>query len=490
MAIVDVTSRRGREGRERREVRLLGRLALARVPGRGARQARRCVEERRRPGAGQGAGAADTADAKAAPKKPAGTLKLRDLAAGDRAGRRRSSRRSRSTRRRSSSPTSSSDPEGKGNGLFVKTLADAAASRSRRPHAEKAGYDNLTWSKDGASLAFSSVKDKDKPGEPADDLAVAARAAAGGHGRCQPAGAGRLDAAVQERPGVVEGRQATSTSASSRCQGGGRSGEEGGRHASAISGQAGVSPKPDPKGMRGRRTIPTTSMQILAKTEVDVWHWNDPRIIPQQKMLGTARRTATIAPCCTSPRLAGRRSWCWRTRTLPDVAVPDNARVALGISDVAVPASETTWGEARARRLRRGPRRPARASWSPRGCATRPSLSPDGRFVAFYDDRQWRLYDVATRRDARAHGRARRPAVSTRSTTRRTRRRRTASAGGWTRARRCSFTTATTSGRIPTAGGAPVNLTGGAGRRREITFRVVTLDPESQVARRAASRCC
>ena len=24
---------------------------------------------------------------------------------------------------------------------------------------------------------------------------------------------------------------------------------------------------------------------ILAKVEGDVWHWNDPRIIPQQKML-------------------------------------------------------------------------------------------------------------------------------------------------------------------------------------------------------------
>ncbi len=428
-------------------------------------------------GAGQGAGAADTADAKATPKKLAGTLKLRDLAAA-------SEQDVTFVAAFAFDPASKflayavADPEGKGNGLFVKTLADAAASRVATAAAEKAGYDNLTWSKDGASLAFSSVKDKDKPGDPSTIwLWLPGRPQAAMAVASLQAPAGWMLPFKNELAWSKDGKDLYFGFKPMDPKAAAEAAKKAAVHASAISGQAGVSPKPQPEGNGGKADDPYDFDQILAKTEVDVWHWNDPRIIPQQKLLWDREKDRVYRAVLHLAAPGGPKVVVLADRSLPDVAVPDNARVALGISDVPY-LKETTWAE-RVRDvfvvdLDNGGRKLIASRLRDQA-----SLSPDGRFVVFYNDRKWRLYDVASGATRVLTDAIPFPLYDEEHDTPDTPS--SYGLGGWVDEGAAVLVYDRYDiWRIPAAAGAPVNLTGGEGRRREVTYRVVKLDPESK----------
>ncbi len=53
-----------------------------------------------------------------------------------------------------------SGAEGKGNGVFLKPLADAASAPVAAAAADKGRYESLTWTRDGAALAFLSGVEK------------------------------------------------------------------------------------------------------------------------------------------------------------------------------------------------------------------------------------------------------------------------------------------------------------------------------------------
>ena len=81
---------------------------------------------------------------------------------------------------------------------------------------------------------------------------------------------------------------------------------------------------------------------ILAKVEGDVWHWNDPRIIPQQKMLWEREKDRDL------PRRAARGQRQGRARspasTCPTSPSPRTRALALATSDLPY-LKQTTWGE-------------------------------------------------------------------------------------------------------------------------------------------------
>ncbi|MEX1311651.1 MAG: prolyl oligopeptidase family serine peptidase [Candidatus Sulfomarinibacteraceae bacterium] len=220
---------------------------------------------------------------------------------------------------------------------------------------------------------------------------------------------------------------------------------------------------------------------ILADRKVDVWHWKDPRIIPNQKERWEEHEKDRVYRAVV--HLATGRVVPLADLELPEVEPTDNPGVALGRSDLPY-LREITWdgryadifvvdlgsGERAlvARRLAGG--------WdAPSG-----SLSPDGARVLYYDDGDWFFYDTEK--------------GSTRNLT----------AGlpvpfadedwdypadppGYGH----SEWLEDASGVLlydkydiwlaPVDGGEPRNLTRGVGREQKTVFRVVDLDPESEV---------
>lgn len=136
---------------------------------------------------------------------------------------------------------------------------------------------------------------------------------------------------------------------------------------------------------------PYDTETILAERGVDVWHWRDPRINPQQKILWNREkdRTYTNVVHLDSGRIVGLAD-----PAVPDLSIPDNDSVALARSDVPY-RWESTWTggneDAWVVDLSSGERTLVAERLDGRAL-----LSPDGRFALYYRDGDYFLYDVAT----------------------------------------------------------------------------------------------
>lgn len=129
--------------------------------------------------------------------------------------------------------------------------------------------------------------------------------------------------------------------------------------------------------------------KILSEKEMDVWHWNDPRIKTHEKNSWNQRKSHLYRAVY---HLDEERWIRLADRDMPDVVIPENDRYALGRSQIPY-LKEMTWdgfyndyfivdletGERRkiADRLRTGAR-----------------LSPGGNYVTFFRNRDWHLYDI------------------------------------------------------------------------------------------------
>ncbi|HKJ01758.1 MAG TPA: hypothetical protein VJ997_04865, partial [Longimicrobiales bacterium] len=130
---------------------------------------------------------------------------------------------------------------------------------------------------------------------------------------------------------------------------------------------------------------------ILSGRGVDVWHWKDPVLNPQQKIVWNREQNRTYRAVHhgadgSTVALAGL--------DLPDVDVPGNGRVALGRSDLPY-RWESTWTggatDVYVVELADG----SRAEVAKGLTGGRPVLSPGGGFVAYWDAGDYHLYDVA-----------------------------------------------------------------------------------------------
>lgn len=349
-----------------------------------------------------------------------------------------------------------SAPEGKGNGVFVRPLADPQPQPLTVAQAEKGRYESLAWSKDGAVLAFLSGVEK-------------------------PAAAATLSywsPATREAKMVASSDQAPSgwllpLKNELRWSKDSRRLFFGFRPPTPGAEKAAASTETSKENSDKAAPDPYDTDALLSKVEGDVWHWNDPRIIPQQKLTWEREKDRTYRAVL---HIATGRVVPLADRDLPEVAIPDNPRFALGTSDVPY-RRQTSWDEgardAFVVDLESGAR-----TLVAKGLKGQPSMSPDGRFVAFFDGRGWQLFDtragtsrvvtsslgvVLTEEEHDTPDAA--PAYGL---------------GGWVdEGASLLVYDRYDVWSIPTAGGSAVNLTGKAGRAAAITFRVVDLDRES-----------
>ena len=127
---------------------------------------------------------------------------------------------------------------------------------------------------------------------------------------------------------------------------------------------------------------------ILEKREVDVWHWNDPLINSNQKKQWKKRKDRTYRAVY---HLDSGKCIPLANEEIPYVNVSENSRFSLGSSDVPY-QKLITWDDwfrdYYLVDLRDGSKKRFGVKLN-----DRVSLSPDGKFVVYYHDKHWRLYD-------------------------------------------------------------------------------------------------
>jgi dipeptidyl aminopeptidase/acylaminoacyl peptidase len=226
---------------------------------------------------------------------------------------------------------------------------------------------------------------------------------------------------------------------------------------------------------------------ILEKREVDVWHTDDPLIVPNQKQIWEDEQKRTFA--AVYHLNDGRAVQLGDTVVQLD-DLPENSKTALGSSPVPY-FRERTWvgfqSDVYVVDLEDGARTKVAerhrgggstvASWLGRAVSSGPSLalSPEGRYVVYFQDDQWHMFDVE-RDSSRTltegmdgpfydvdHDYPQpRPGYGI---------------GGWIAGDRAVLIHDKYDvWQFPTDGSDPVNLTGGRGRAENRVFRVLRVD--------------
>jgi dipeptidyl aminopeptidase/acylaminoacyl peptidase len=350
------------------------------------------------------------------------------------------------------------DGDWTGNGVFVRSLAEAEAVPSVVTRAANGRYDSLVWTGDGLRLAVvGAIHESAEPGPASlwiwDSRSRAAREAVAAGGAIAGWHLPFKTELVWSRDGarLFVGLKPGAPAAASPAKPGAKSADA----------------APDPYDFE----------RLLNKVELDVWHWQDARIQTQQKIQWNREKDRTYRAVLHVDRgllvaLGGP--------DLPDVEVPENATVALATTPVPY-LREATWDEGYRDvfvvNLADGMR-----TQVARKLTGRAALSPDGRTVAYFNDRAWFLYDIQKRTTVNVTSRlgvafddewhdtpSTAPAHGL---------------GGWVdRGAALIVYDRYDVWQIPVGGGAPVNLTGGEGRRHQVTFRLVQTDPDESGVR-------
>ncbi len=260
-----------------------------------------------------------------------------------------------------------SAPQGEGNGAYLRHLGQDGTEETLA-HLEKGRYTHLVWAKEVSRLAFleAAVED-DEPGD--------ARLHTWDQGGAR---------SVASRDDAPEGW----TIPSKNDLAWSRDGER------LFFGFKPVEDEEDQEDEDEEPFDPYDVEAILEKREVDVWHWNDPLIVPNQKKQWKQEKDRTYR--AVYHRGSGEVT-ALADLEMRQILTSENSRSALGLADTPY-LKEVTWdgrysdlyvvdlvsGERQLvrERLRRG-----------RGGRSL-SLSPGGRFVVFYQAGDWHLFDA------------------------------------------------------------------------------------------------
>ncbi len=221
-------------------------------------------------------------------------------------------------------------------------------------------------------------------------------------------------------------------------------------------------------------SIPQDS--LTNKAIYDLWHWQDTRLQPTQaRQAGADRNRSYTAIYHPKPRTVLRLT----DDSLPNVTLSDNGRIGLAVTSVPY-QMESIEGEGGSDVYLVDALTGARtmiATKLERGA----QLSPNAKYVTWFDKDQWHAYDIATKqlRTVTADIKNIRFSQETWSTPS------TPAAwgmSGWTMDDRFMLINDRYDIWVvdPKAAVAPRRLTGGVGRSRQHTFRVVNLDPEDR----------
>jgi len=370
-------------------------------------------------------------------------------------------------------------PDGSGDGLYLLDLAEAGLTPAALDTASFLHIETLAWWEEGVGLAWVSAVENEK-GDPepgalliwsGDDVRTAVAVDDVPQGWILPAENTLRWTKDGER--LFFGYRLASLEDDSAAKAAARDERE-----EPEGGAAEEEEEPfDPYDMD----------KILADRSVDVWHTDDPLIIPNQKRQWNRERDRTYEAVYH----VRRRRAVQLADTLVELrGYPDNPKRALAASSAPYRKERTWTGSLSdlyvvsltdgsrtlvAERLEGGGS--AVGQWVRPSGASEPdmSLSPGGRYVAYYQDRDWHLFDAE------------------RSTTRNL----TGGLGipfsdedhdypnappgygvvGWIEGERgVLIQDKYDVWQFPTGGGEPVNLTGGEGRAARRSLRVLQVD--------------
>ncbi|OGD28748.1 MAG: hypothetical protein A2Y56_15895, partial [Candidatus Aminicenantes bacterium RBG_13_63_10] len=349
-------------------------------------------------------------------------------------------------------------PEARDNGLYARLLSREGAPEKAVVQEAGVRYSNLAWPEKENRLAFTAaaLDDQDRTGP--------------GTLWIWEAGPGRLRKAVEPQAvlsgwGIPEKNRLVWT-------------KDGRRLFFGIKPLARFDVEQKKKDEDPAREEDLTDPEkILAKREVDVWHWNDPLINSQQKKAWSRlkEKLYTSVYHLDSGRMAALAG-----EDVPLVEPVENSALALGLSDVPY-LKDKTWDEEYFDlyliSLADGSRKKI-ASRLASTYSSRPSQSPGGRYVAYYDRRHWFLYDGRLQKTRNLtesldvsfadedHDTPGSPPGY--------------GVAGWLEGDQAVLINDKFDvWAFPAGGGAPMMLTAGEGRLQNRVFRVVNTDPEA-----------
>jgi dipeptidyl aminopeptidase/acylaminoacyl peptidase len=261
-------------------------------------------------------------------------------------------------------------PDGKANGLFLRELGKAGLPEVPVHRAERAAYRNLSWSDAEGRLAFVAGNQDDK-------------------GRVRDCSLWRWDART--------GKAAEAVAAAAAPSGwiipakNALAWSKDGKRLFFGLKPADMEEPPEPE-KKDDKEAPVDLFDgdaILAKREVDVWHWNDPLINSHQKKMWNRFKDQTYTAVLHADT---GRMVPLADRDMPNVETGDQVRHLLGSSEIPY-LKEVTWdGNYRDVFL------VGLADGSRKMILTRhggrPSLSPRGMAVTYYEKGDWFLLDT------------------------------------------------------------------------------------------------
>jgi dipeptidyl aminopeptidase/acylaminoacyl peptidase len=347
------------------------------------------------------------------------------------------------------------EPVGKGNGLFRRTLAFADLPEAPILLLEKGSFKNLAWSEAGTRLAFLGGIQDDKGVVEACSLWL-------WDGK-SPKEVQKVDAASALKDSIIPPRNQLDWT------------EDGRRLFFGVKPKGPEKPE-EPGEEAGEPELGDLfdREKILAEREVDVWHWNDPIINSQQKKVWNRMKDRTLTAVYHT---GSGKTIVLADAEMPDVVTADNPDRILGFSNIPY-QKEITWdgnfqdvyvvGLAdgkRARILKR--------------FSGRPSLSPKGRYLVYYVNKNWHLVDIPSGKKADLTGSL---AVSFANEDHDTPAApRGYGIAGWMEDESAVFIYDKFDiWRFDLPSGRGKNMTGGYGRDNHLIFRILRLDPEKR----------
>jgi dipeptidyl aminopeptidase/acylaminoacyl peptidase len=343
-------------------------------------------------------------------------------------------------------------PGGKENGIYLLNIMQKDPSQKEISKNEKGLFSNLEWSKQGSSLAYLSKEPGEESGSRAD---VSLWIWSGKEDKKIQAVSPQM---VSEGWILPEKNQVSWTRDGKRIF-------------------VGLKPeKYEEEAMEKKDNEEEIDLfdqeQILKKREVDVWHWNDPFIITQQKLMWPRLKDQTYLGVF---HLSTKSFVQLADEEMPTLRRPENSHYALGQSDVPYRKEATWYGRLNdlfAVDLENGERIKIISRLEDRS-----SLSPGGRYVVFYKDKHWHLFDIKSRSSRNLTDKLDVPfcdedhdypsAVPGYGV------------GGWIEDDQAVLIYDKYDvWKFASETGEAVNITAGHGRTNQVTFRVIDMDPD------------
>jgi dipeptidyl aminopeptidase/acylaminoacyl peptidase len=359
-------------------------------------------------------------------------------------------------------------PEGKDNGLYFFQLDNKELSQKPIKQQEKALYTNLSWTKEGSGLAFLEGKDEKDVEGLADSLWIWDETNQNAKQAVAPED-------IPKSWILPEKNNLTWSKDGKRLFFGFKPEEF---HPIDDESKQGE----DSEGEKHEIDLFDYD-QILEKREVDVWHWNDPLIVTNQKKTWSRVKDRTYLAVY---HMATDQMVQLADREMPHVLRSENPDFALGTSNVPYRKEITWFGDLQdvyVVSLKDGSRKKVveriDENRSRSGGERNLSLSPDGRYVVYYKDKHWFLYDGKTSSSRNLtqnldipffdedHDYPQpAPGYNT---------------AGWVESEKAVLIYDKYDvWMFPTANGKAMNVTEGLGREKEMTFRIIPVDPDQR----------